>query len=169
MLQLTVKQSQAFFFDRAKVMAATDKARRRNLVRAGALVRTAARRSMRPARRMRLTELDSEAQQAHKIKLAIAKREGRAKPLLPFKSSQPGEPPRTRDGQIKRFLFFVYDPSTNSVIVGPAAQSNSTGAPATLEFGGKSKLGYIAKRPYMRPAEERVRRQYLQLWRNSIV
>jgi len=47
LLNLSVKEAKAAFFDRAKVMRAVEKAKRRSLAKGGGLVRTVARRSMR--------------------------------------------------------------------------------------------------------------------------
>lgn len=61
------------------------------------------------------------------------------------KASLPGQPPSMHEGSIKRLLFFSYDPSTRSVVVGPArfaAKQSSIQAvgktvPELLEKGGK--------------------------------
>lgn len=58
------------------------------------------------------------------------------------KVSRPGEPPRTRIGSLKKFLFFVFVMATRSVVVGPAAFARRSKAspnpvPALLEAGGQ--------------------------------
>lgn len=50
-------------------------------------------------------------------------------------SSQPGQPPRSHTGELRRNIYFAYDPTSDSVVVGPTAFRNS-GVPEALEFGG---------------------------------
>lgn len=73
--------------------------------------------------------------------------------------SKPGSPPSSHAGQLKGLLFFGYDPSAQSVVVGPAAFRKAE-APNLLEFGGtivrstrkgKKKMVY-RPRPFMAPA-----------------
>lgn len=63
------------------------------------------------------------------------------------KVSRPGEPPRVRKGQLKKFLYFVYSPETESVVVGPVllngnVQDGQT-VPNKLEFGGRIKTELV--------------------------
>lgn len=55
------------------------------------------------------------------------------------KPSAPGQPPSSRKGQLKEFIFFGYDVSSRSVVVGPARLDRPTGAPNILEFSGTAK------------------------------
>lgn len=60
--------------------------------------------------------------------------------------STPGSPPKSRTGILKEFLYFAFDPSRRSVVVGPArtnqvffkgnGQPVTGTVPAVLEFGG---------------------------------
>jgi len=93
------------------------------------------------------------------------------------KSSLPGQPPSSHTGLLKRFLFYSYDYSRKSVVIGPAKlNAKNTGAPEALEYGGTAllKIGkenrkiQIASRPYMNPAFEKTKTQLPHLWRNSI-
>ncbi len=58
-------------------------------------------------------------------------------------ASQPGQVPLVHrpyggaESPLKRLLFFEYDPSTKSVVIGPAIFPQASGAPNTLEFGGQ--------------------------------
>ncbi|MFN9751064.1 MAG: hypothetical protein ACK57U_06715, partial [Planctomycetota bacterium] len=90
-MELTLTQAKEFFIDRAKVMEAVEKGRATALAKSGRFVQTAARRSMKKARRMKKAEL-SETQ------LAIFQSAGEKRSTLPFKSSEPGQPPRVRKG-----------------------------------------------------------------------
>jgi len=97
------------------------------------------------------------------------------------KTSLPGQPPRSQTGLLKRFIFFGYDTSTQSVVVGPAKLGGVKGkdAPHTLEYGGSTesssfyangnrttKRVTIAARPYMTRAMRRT--PIASLWRDSI-
>lgn len=64
------------------------------------------------------------------------------------KVSQPGEPPRTRRGDLKKFLYFVYEPQTHSVVVGPAAfarrrKTSPRPVPGLLESGGSMRFELV--------------------------
>lgn len=77
--------------------------------------------------------------------------------------SPPGSPPSSHTGLLRKFIFFAYDPTTRSVVVGPAALRARPTAPEALEKGGMSpvrrksgpKSVYIRQRPYMVPALEK--------------
>lgn len=95
-------------------------------------------------------------------------------------SAPPGQPPHSHTGLLKRFIFFGYDPSTESVVVGPARINRTTDAPHTLEFGGtttveRGRKGKIRKRkvrvaprPFMGPALEKERPNLPKTWANSV-
>ncbi len=174
MLELAIKQSKNFFFldrnGKARMFNGISKARHKVLTRSGALIRTIARRSMKKARRKRLTEISNDERMQFRARQEIAKREGRPAPKLPFAPSKPGEPPRVRAGQLKQFLYFAFDPASKSVVVGPAKLPSSSAlpVPAILEFGGTSEGSRIAPRPYMRPALDVFKGQYTRLWQDSI-
>lgn len=63
------------------------------------------------------------------------------------KVSKPGQPPSNRTGILKRFIYFVYDATQKSVLIGPAKTNqiffNGDGEPVTgtvpevLEYGGE--------------------------------
>ena len=169
-MAITMKMKE-LFFDRPKVRAAMNAATRKALSRAGAFVRTRAKSSIRKA--------------------PYLKRKTRGKSRSDFRrsSSKPGNPPFSQVGTLKRFLFFAYDPASESVIVGPARITRSTDAPHTLEFGGRamiklkplpkwwrkpkkrrplSKRVFIKKRPYMLPALQKEAPNFPKLWANSI-
>lgn len=97
------------------------------------------------------------------------------------KASLPGQPPRSQSGLLKRFLFFGYDTSTQSVVVGPAKLGGVKGkdAPHTLEYGGSAesssfytkntKRVHIAARPFMGPALNKNLPKLPAMWANSII
>lgn len=89
------------------------------------------------------------------------------------KSSGPGQPPSDHGGALKRLLFFAYDPSSKTTVVGPEKFGPGF-APHALEFGDKESrngrtLAY-APRPFMKPAlAAEVRAGTLpRAWANSI-
>jgi hypothetical protein len=51
------------------------------------------------------------------------------------KVAAPGQPPRTHAGNLKRLLFFSWDATTKSVVIGPVPFAGGV-APSLLEFGG---------------------------------
>lgn len=63
-----------------------------------------------------------------------------------MKGSPPGSPPFARTGRgsrdalVRRGLDFGFDLATKSAVVGPVRLGNTTGAPATLEFGGTARV-----------------------------
>jgi len=99
-------------------------------------------------------------------------------------SAQPGKPPHAHEGSLRRLILFAYDPSVDSVVVGPLGFRNSA-IPGTLEFGGtetvtrrrtlksgkrviESKRVSIAARPYMGPALKKELPNIPRQWANSV-
>ena len=128
------------FFDRKHVEHAIGRARVRALSKMGAFVRQRAQTSMRRVRG----------------------------------PSRPGEPPHAHQGDLRRYILFGYDPQTDTVVVGPLGFRRSE-APHVLEFGGRTpsrrlkRDAVIRPRPYMGPALEQERENFVGLWRNSVV
>lgn len=155
MLKFNVNQAKSQFFS-APTIDEIDKNAKKGLSRFGWLTRRAARQSMRKARQKKLAEMTEYESQVHRIRISIAQKEGKQKPKRPLASSAPGDPPKTRRGDIKKLTFFVYDKKERSVVVGPARFSGATGAPEALENGGfattKNGRVKIAQRPFMKPA-----------------
>ena len=93
-------------------------------------------------------------------------------------SSAPGAPPSSHTGLLKRFIFFGYDPSRKSVVIGPMrlTENNRGDAPSALEYGGTATLGEkqdktrvnIRPRPFMGPAFEKEKPTLPQLWKQSV-
>lgn len=70
------------------------------------------------------------------------------------KSSNPGSPPKSHTGDLKRFLYFTYDASLDATVVGPALTNQYTfnqnlftraSVPEALEHGGE-KIKVVEKR-----------------------
>jgi hypothetical protein len=80
--------------------------------------------------------------------------------------STPGQPPTNQTGTLKKLLLFGWDPTTASVVIGPAlfegrrSPNTPKPPPLTLEIGGtiyrRRRDGLeptrLAPRPYMAPA-----------------
>lgn len=165
------------FFDRRGVIVATEKAERQRLSKAGAFVRRRAKSSIRQARRKRLAELDAEELRIYQIAVAKAKAAGRRKPRpWWFKHSEPGQPPRSISGLLRKHIYFTWDERTRTTVVGPALLSGAPSAntiPEVLEYGGvitnrRGRRSVIAPRPFMRPALEAEMHHFPDLFRNSI-
>ena len=73
--------------------------------------------------------------------------------------SQPGNPPSSHAGQLRDLLYFAWDNSTRSVVIGPIPFRDGV-APKLLEEGGeiidrlrgRSVRKVYRARPYMKPA-----------------
>lgn len=107
--------------------------------------------------------------------------------------SKPGEPPRSHSGELKRKIFFAYEPLNDGVVVGPVGFGRSK-APSLLEYGGSvqvrdqlvrvgpRRLGRNEKprfvrytgrmrykpRPFMGPAFEKAKKDLDEIWGNSV-
>ena len=76
------------------------------------------------------------------------------------KASQPGKPPHSHTGLLRRLIYFGYSPSRQSVVVGPEKLNKSGNVPRVLEHsgtttivdGGKKRRVRIKARPFMGPA-----------------
>lgn len=118
-----------------KVVAAMDKATRRNLFRSG----------------------------------AVGMREMRGLIRKSKSHSNPGQPPNSQTGTLKRTIFFFVD-GANEVIWGPIGLGANAGmATGALEHGGisKSQNGLdirIDQRPFVRPGFQKARDKMAQFW-----
>lgn len=153
------------FFDSAAVTKAVDAATRRNLSRFGAFVRTRARSSIK---------------QAPKIDVSTGTRLGPGRRKKGTKTrdvtSQPGQPPYSHVGYVKRFIFFAYDFQSRSVVIGPTLFGQGTvealekGGEVTIPARGrrKEKRVGLRARPFMQPAFEAELPGMMELWRDSV-
>ena len=81
--------------------------------------------------------------------------------------SQPGEPPHTRRGALKRGILFGVDRRTNSVVVGPSVRFVGTSMQAH-EFGGGYKRERYPKRPLMGPSLRESAPHLAKMWENAV-
>ena len=94
--------------------------------------------------------------------------------------SQPGSPPSSHVGTLRRLIFFGYDPERKSVVIGPTPFAGTTGtaeAPPLLEYGGRARrkdrrgrtvTATYRPRPFMGPAFEQEKAKLPDLWAGSI-
>lgn len=77
--------------------------------------------------------------------------------------SQPGGPPRSKTGLLRNFIFYSWDPVSQSIVIGPQRLSGKGlgDAPRRLELGDRN-------RPFMRPALGSARTKLPELWRGAI-
>jgi len=105
-MNLTIAAAKRNFFDSAKVKRAVDRGKRQALSKCGAFVRTAARSSLRYRKK-------------------------------PSASGQPPSVHKGRGGKSPlKLIFFAWDASSKTVVVGAVLFAPATGAPRTLEHGG---------------------------------
>jgi hypothetical protein len=92
--------------------------------------------------------------------------------------SQPGQPPSSHIGTLKRFIFFSYESTKRSVVIGPTPIAGGGEAPELLEHGGTSVFvpprghrrarANYRPRPFMTPAFAEVQKNLPNLWRDSV-
>jgi hypothetical protein len=114
-----------WFLDREKVRSFLGTRTAAALSRAGALVRTIARRSMRYVTSLR--------EQQRQVAAGDRKRlTGEPAP------SPPGTPPHAVRPHpwIREFLYYAYEPAAGSVVIGPVRLSSRINVPSLHEFGG---------------------------------
>jgi hypothetical protein len=109
---------------------------------------------------------------------AFVRRTARSSIRKRKKVSAPAQPPSSHTGLLRRFIWFGYEPSRRSVVIGPArlTQGGRGEAPENLEYGGmatvtrrkRKRRARIRPRPFMRPAFEKEQQQLPALWANSI-
>lgn len=188
MMKFKINQAKGMFFPK-DLEGAVDAASKKVLKKVGQDIRQDAKKSIRPAKQVPVSSLTEKQQKSHKRRVKLFN-EGKikVKPTRPLAPSKPGEAPRSRTGLLRKFLFFVYDPQTKSVVIGPALLNKSSGAQSTLEYGGsatntslrfvtrhgkvttetKTRVVPVDTRPYMRPAYEKNEDNVRELFRNSI-
>ena len=91
--------------------------------------------------------------------------------------SQPGQPPSSHAGHLRRLIFFGYDSARKSVVIGPTPLRGTAEAPPLLEYGGRARrkdrkgrnvLATYRPRPFMGPAFEQEKPKLPAMWANSV-
>ena len=91
--------------------------------------------------------------------------------------SEPGQPPSSHVGLLRKLIYFGYDPTRKSVVIGPTPLHGTAEAPPLLEYGGRARrrgrkgrnvLASYRARPFMGPAFEREKPKLPAMWRDSV-
>ena len=97
---------------------------------------------------------------------AYVRRVAQRKVVTSPKASQPGSPPHSRRGLLKRAVLFGPD-GGGSVLVGPGF--NFVGPSMSAhEFGGKYRRERYPKRPLMGPALKESAPHVAKMWRDAV-
>ena len=97
---------------------------------------------------------------------AYVRRVAQRKVVTSPKASQPGSPPHSRRGLLKRAVLFGPD-GDGSVLVGPGL--NFVGPSMSAhEFGGKYRRERYPKRPLMGPALKESAPHVAKMWRDAV-
>lgn len=92
--------------------------------------------------------LDEKSRRALNVLGSVTMREARRLIRKRKQPSKPGEPPSSPTGTLKRTIFYGYDTSARSVVVGPYRMRSKVNVPYVLEYGG-----YVAATANWTPAE----------------
>jgi hypothetical protein len=91
--------------------------------------------------------------------------------------SEPGSPPSSHVGLLRKLIYFGYDPGRRSVVIGPTPLHGAAEAPPLLEYGGKARrrgrkdrpvMATYKARPFMGPAFEREKPKLPAMWAGSV-
>lgn len=117
---------------------------------------------------------------------AFVRRTARSSIRKRKRTSEPGSPPSSHTGLLKRFIFFGYDAQKRSVVIGPErlTQRGRGEAPHLLEYGGtgsvqrkgpsaslragRRRRAKVRARPFMGPAFEKEQPKLPAMWRDSV-
>lgn len=163
MFTLDFKSAKEGFFDRQKVIDAEDKATLRNLKAQGRIVRSTAQKSLVYSK---ASASPGRPPHAHRTQTVYKK------------SRKSGRVRKQSVSPLRDKIWFAYDSTSRSVVVGPVKLSGmvSNNAPASLEAGGSSVIMVHGKRravtiqphPFMRPAAVAAIGDVPAIWKDSI-
>lgn len=82
-------------------------------------------------------------------------------------ASEPGQPPHTRKGQLKRAIVYAVERSEERVVIGP---EHAVVGPSAMahEFGGRFRGDRFDRRPFMGPALMKVKDRLPRKWAGSV-
>ena len=98
---------------------------------------------------------------------AYVRRVAQRKVVTSPKPSQPGQPPHSRHGLLKRGLLFGLERDGKSVLVGPGFRFVGESMSAH-EFGGKYRRERYPKRPLMGPALKESVPHLARMWDGAV-
>ncbi len=163
MLGLTVNVAKGSFFDRQKVQDAADKATRKVLSRFGAYTRQRARTSLRYRKASSVPGMPPTVHRTM-TRTKTNKKTGVAK--------------KQTVSPLREFVFFAFDASRKTVVIGPALLNGKGGpmilraieygGPTVIKTRGKRKRVMVRARPFMRPAFEEEKKSLPDMWKNSV-
>ena len=155
------------FFDSKAVTARLDPATRKFLGWGAGLIRKVARRSLRPARQKKISEMSQEEIDTWTKRVESAQARGLPRPRRPEVVSEPGEPPKLhqKDSPLKR-IYYGLELKTETAVIGPNRERS--GIANVLEHGGTSNGHRIEARPFMGRAQETVTPQMPAYWDNLL-
>lgn len=172
MFTLDFKAAKEGFFDREKVLRALDKARLKVFKEYGRKVRARAQKSLAYADR---PSAPGQPPHAHRSRTVVRRSKKTGEVL---RSKKTGQARKRSLSFLREYIYFSYDTSTRSVVIGPAKLSGVVGpdAPKALEYGGPSTVqgrggprrATIAARPFMHPAAAAEQPGLPALWRDSV-
>lgn len=156
------------FFDSAKVMSLIPEPTRKWLNWAGGLTRKIARRSLRPARQKKLSEMTDKEKERYQKQIAWAEKNNLPKPRRPEVSAAEWEPPllHSKKSPLKYLLYYGLDLAIHTVLIGPVRAKSAIAG--VLEHGGVSNGRQIKPHPFMQPALDAVVPQLDDYWKNLI-
>jgi hypothetical protein len=81
--------------------------------------------------------------------------------------SSPGQPPHTHTRRLPRAIKYAVEKNRQMVVIGPDVMSFGTAGRAH-EHGGRYKGERYPRRPFMRPALEKVKHRLPAFWEGSV-
>lgn len=132
-----------------------------------------------------LREVDAAKRKVYAKAGAFIRRTAKTSIRKRKKVSEPGKPPSSHTGSLKRLVFFAYDRMAQTVVIGPLPFKRGT-APRVLELGGRTtvrslwagllprgfadtrRVVYVRKRPFMGPAMAKELPNFPDLWRGQV-
>ena len=153
-------------FDAEKVKRAIDRKMNSALFRAGGLIRTIAKRSLRPARKIRLSELPDEDREQYREEMEDYRNGYRERPpVLRDIISDPGNPPllHMKPSPLRQLLRFFVEKDKTTVVIGPERAKDAIAG--ELEHG---RGAVKAARPFMAPAMVKALPKLPQFLRSAV-
>jgi hypothetical protein len=135
-MKVTINDFKKLFFN-DELARRLGMANARALKHSGAAIRRIARRRIKNARPMPLSQMSREDRNRFKAEQRAAREAGRPAPKRPMQASKPGESPRNRTGKLKNNILYGYDQASKSVVAGAAKLGGSDDAQQKLEHGGR--------------------------------
>jgi hypothetical protein len=183
MIGMKFNAAKNLFFDRKTVKGALTATERKVLNQFGGLTRKIAKNSMKNLGKRARTKIAALQEKLRSVAARVnpayrARIETELEAARQKNRSPPGKPPRAIVGTIKKLLVYAADLNRRSVVIGPTLSNKPTGAPRTLEEGGRALVGFsrrakkrrvkIARRPYMLPAFKAAKTKLPQMWKDSV-